>query len=81
MKGDRRNRRIIEVLKETMQGDEEADRDTQEKSFIPRGIEEVDVTPELEEIKKGVSKVKAGVKKIKKLEKEKKKIKREIRGQ
>lgn len=81
LKGDRRNRRAIEVLKKRCKETKKLIETLQEKSFIPRGIEEVDVTPELEKIKKGVKRVKAGVKKIKKLEKEKKKIERGIREQ
>ncbi len=79
LKGDRRNRRILEALKKRCRDTKKLIEALQEKSFIPRGIEELDVTPELKKIKKGVSRVKAGVKKIKKLEKEKKKIEREIR--
>lgn len=78
LKEDRRNRRIVEVLKKQCQETKKLIETLQEKSFIPKGVEEVDVAPELKKIGKTVGKVKAGVERLRKLEKEKRRIEKEI---
>ncbi len=78
LKEDRRNRKIIEVLKKRCRETKKLIETLEEKSFIPRGVEEVDVTPELKKIEKKVGKVKAGVERLKKLEEEKARIEKKI---
>ena len=78
LKEDRRNRKIIEALKKRCRETKKLIETLEEKSFIPRGVEEVDITPELKKIEKKVGKVKAGVERLKKLEKEKARIEKKI---
>ena len=78
IKGDRRMRGIVEILKKRCAETSKLLEALGDKSFIPRGIEEVDVSIDLEKIGKKTGKVKTAIKKLKKLEKEKKKIETDI---
>lgn len=78
IKGDRRMRGMVEILKKRCNETSKLLEALGDKSFIPRGIEEVDVSIDLEKIGKKTGKVKAAIKKLEKLEKEKKKIEAEI---
>jgi len=78
IKGDRRMRGMVEALKKRCAETSKLLEALGDKSFIPRGIEDIDVTPDLEKIGKKTGKVKAAIKKLEKLEKEKKKIERDI---
>jgi len=49
-----------------------------DKSYIPKGIEDLDAKEELKEIKKEIEKIKTSIKKLQRLEKHKKRIEKEI---
>lgn len=78
IKGDRRMRKVIEILKKKYNETTKLLEALGDRSFIPKGIEEVDVVPDLKKIEKNTEKVRTAIKKLKKLEKEKKKIEAQI---
>ena len=78
LKEDRRNTKIIETLKKRCKETKYLIETLQEKSFFPKGVEELDIEPELKKIERKVDKVKLGVKKMKRLDKKKKEIEQEM---
>lgn len=78
LKEDRRNTKIIETLKKRCTETKHLIETLQEKSFFPKGVEELDIEPQLKKIEKKVGKVRLGVKKMKQLDKKKKEIEEEM---
>jgi prefoldin subunit 5 len=78
IKGDRRMSKMVEILERRYNETSKLLEALGDKSFIPRGVEEVDIGPDLEKIEKKTEKVKSAIKRLKKLEKEKKKIESQI---
>lgn len=79
IKGDRRMKGFVEILKKRYNETSKLLEALGDRSFIPRGIEEVDIAPDLHKIGKKTKRVKSAIKKIKKLDEEKKKIVEDIR--
>jgi hypothetical protein len=78
IKGDRRMKNMMEILKKRYSETSKLLEALGDKSFIPYGVEQVDIAPDLKKIGKKTKKVKTAIEKLKKLEKEKKKIEDEI---
>lgn len=78
IKGDRRMRKVMEILQKKYNETSKLLEALGDRSVIPRGVEEVDVRPALENIEKKTGRVKKAIERLKKLEKEKKKIEQDI---
>ncbi|MEA3560663.1 MAG: hypothetical protein U9R31_02710 [Candidatus Omnitrophota bacterium] len=78
LREDRRNKKIVDILIERCKETKKIIETLQEKSFFPKGVEELDVEPEVKEIERKVDKVKSGVKKMRKLGNKIKEIQEDI---
>ena len=78
LKEDRRNTKIVETLRKRCSETKHLVETLQEKSFFPKGVEGLDIEPQLKKIEKKVGKVRVGVKKMKELDKKKRKIEKEM---
>ena len=78
LKEDRRNTKVVETLKKRCKETKYLIETLQEKSFFPKGVEGLDVEPQLKKIEKKVGKVRLGVKKMKQLDKKKQEIEKEM---
>ncbi len=78
IKKDRRMGKIVSALEKRYRISNSLLEALDEKSYIPRGIEDLDTKEEIRELKREIDKIKSNFKKLQKLEKRKKKIEKKI---
>ena len=75
---DRRMGKIVSALEKRYRITDRLLEALGEKSYIPRGVEDLDAKEEIRELRKEIDKIKSNFKKLQKLEKRKKKIEKKI---
>ncbi len=76
---DRRLNNILRILRVRYRETEHLLEAMGDKSYIPKGIEDLDALDEIVKTEKKIGKIKTGIKKMKQLDKEKKKIEKKLR--
>lgn len=79
VKKDRRLMDVVRVLEENYRETDQLLQALGEKSYIPKGIEDVDALDEIKKTDKKIGKIKTGIQKMRKLEKKKKKIEKKLK--
>jgi hypothetical protein len=79
IKKDRRLNNILKVLELRYKETEQLLEAMGDKSYIPKGIEDLDTLEEIKKTEKKIGKIKTGIKKMKRLESEKKKIEKKLK--
>ena len=75
---DRRMGKIVSALEKRYRITDRLLEALDEKSYIPRGVEDLDAKEEIRELRREIDKIKSNFKKLQKLEKRKKKIEKKI---
>ncbi|MDP8260958.1 MAG: hypothetical protein P9M01_01285 [Candidatus Kappaea frigidicola] len=76
---DRRLNNILRVLEVRYRETEQLLDAMGDKSYIPKGIEDLDALDEIKITEKKIGKIKTSIKKMKQLDKEKKKIEKKLK--
>jgi AAA+ ATPase superfamily predicted ATPase len=76
---DRRLNSILQILEVRYKETEQLLDALGDKSYIPKGIEDLDALDEIKMTEKKIGKIKTSIKKMKKLDKEKKKIEKKLK--
>jgi hypothetical protein len=76
---DRRLNNILQILEVRYKETEQLLDALGDKSYIPKGIEDLDALDEIKMTEKKIGKIKTSIKKMKMLDKEKKKIEKKLK--
>jgi hypothetical protein len=76
---DRRLNSILQVLELRYKETEQLIEAMGDKSYIPKGIEDLDALDEIKKTEKKIGKIRTGIKKMKQLDKEKRKIEKKLK--
>lgn len=76
---DRRLNNILKILELRYRETEQLLVAMDDKSYIPKGIEDLDALDEIIKTEKKIGKIRTGIKKMKQLDKEKKKIEKKLK--
>ena len=79
LREDRRLEKVQKILEKRYRETDHLLEALGEKSYIPKGVVELDAVDELKKTDKKIEKIRVGLKKIEKLDKEKKKIEKRLK--